>query len=100
MHFDINELKSRLILLEELLNSTDDKYKKIAEESCKITSVYYDGYKTLLENDLTQSLIFVTVTSDYVLTINYSASNKYFDLGIDSVENIVGSIAIQFKIRV
>ena len=29
MHFDINELKSRLILLEELLNSTDDKYKKI-----------------------------------------------------------------------
>ena len=29
MHFDINKLKFRLILLEELLNSTDDKYKKI-----------------------------------------------------------------------
>ena len=28
MHFDINELKSRLIHLEELLNSTEDKYKK------------------------------------------------------------------------
>ena len=29
MHFDINKLKFRLILLEELLNSTDDKYKKV-----------------------------------------------------------------------
>lgn len=87
----IDEINSSII---SKLLQDNDKYKKIAEESCKITSVYYDGYKTLLENDLTQSLIFVTVTSDYVLTINYSASNKYFDLGIDSVENIVGSIAI------
>lgn len=90
-NMSVEEANSSII---SKLLQDNDKYKKIAEESCKMTSVYYDGYKTLLENDSNQSLIFVTVTSDYVLTINYSALNKYFDLGIDSVENIVGSIAI------
>ncbi|MGN0973189.1 MAG: hypothetical protein ACI4OT_00445 [Bacilli bacterium] len=87
----VEEVNSSIIY--KLLQD-NDKYKKIAEESCKMTSVYYDGYKTLLENDANQSLIYVTMTSDYILTVNYSALNKYFDLGIDSVENIVGSIAI------
>ena len=76
------------------LMSDNTSYKRIAEQKTKITNIYYDGYKTLLEDKNNQALVFVCSTSDYVLTVNYSAENKYFDMSLDSVENIVGSIAI------
>ena len=76
------------------LMSDNKDYKKIVDQKMKITSIYYDGYKTLLEDNNHQALVFVCSTSNYILTVNYIAENQYFDMSLDSVENIVGTIAI------
>ena len=91
INMSVDEINSSVV---SKLMSDNKNYKRIAEEKGKITGIYYDGYKTLLEDSNNQALIFVCSTSDYVLTVNYTASNKYFDMSLDSVENIVGTIAI------
>ncbi len=91
VNMSVEDINSSVI---SKLMSDNSTYAKIAEEDGKFTSIYYDGYKTLLESDDSQALVFVVVTSDYIVTVNYTAKNKYFDLELDSVENIVGSIAI------
>lgn len=76
------------------LMDKNENYKKLAEQKMKLTSVYYDGYKTLFENNTSESLVFVISSSDYVVVVNYSAKNKYFDMSIDSVESIIGSMVV------
>ena len=90
-NMSIEEINSSVI--SKLINENDE-YKKITDTSMKVTSVYYDGYKTLLENNTSEALVYVTATNDSVLIINYTAKNKYFDMSLDSVENIVGSIVM------
>lgn len=91
MNMSIEDINSGVIAK---LMGDNKNYKKIAEQKIKMTSVYYDGYKTLLEDSDNQALVYVCSTSDYILVVNYGANNKYFDMSLDSVESIVGSIAI------
>lgn len=85
----VEEINSSVI---SKLMSENEEYKKISDKAMKLTSVYYDGYKTLLENNTSEALVFVVATNDNVLVVNYTAKNKYFDMSLDSVESIVGSI--------
>ena len=91
MNMSIDEINSNII--SELMKENEE-YKKLADQKMKLTSVYYDGYKTLFENNTSEALIFVISTNDSVVIVNYSAKNKYFDMSIDSVESIVGSMVI------
>lgn len=91
INMSIDDINDNII--SKMMNENEN-YKKLADKKLKLTSVYYDGYKTLFENNTSEALVFVISTSDYVVIVNYTAKNKYFDMSIDSVESIVGSMVI------
>lgn len=71
------------------INEQNKTYKLISQSNDKITKYSYDGYKFLYEGDSSQTMVVVTKIGDKMLLFNYEAKNKYFDILIDSVENII-----------
>jgi hypothetical protein len=71
------------------IEKQNDSYKLISEQSLKVTSNKYDGYELLYENDTNQSMIVIGKKADKLFITNYVADNQYFDILLDSVENIL-----------
>lgn len=79
-------------ILDELLfnlEKQNSSYKLLSKEKDLITKYKYDGYKLLYENDESQVLVIMGKKADKVLLVTYEATNKYFDILLDSVQNIV-----------
>ena len=71
------------------INNQNREYKLISQKDSKVTKSYYDGYKFLYESDTSQVMITIAKTGDKVIIFNYEAKNKYFDILLDSVQNII-----------
>ena len=71
------------------INDQNKEYKLISQKDSKITKSSYDGYKFLYESDSSQVMITIAKTGDKVIIFNYEAKNKYFDILLDSVQNII-----------
>lgn len=79
-------------IIEEILfklKKQNETYNLLSKEKDLITKYKYDGYKLLYENNDNQVLVFIGKNGDKVLLITYEATNEYFDILLDSVQNIV-----------
>lgn len=79
-------------ILDELLfnlEKQNSSYKLLSKEKDLITKYKYDGYKLLYENEESQVLVIMGKKADKVLLVTYEATNEYFDILLDSVQNIV-----------
>lgn len=77
------------------INSQNSNYKLIFKKEDKVTKLEYSGYKLLYENDESQAMITILKNGDKVVVFNYEALNKYFDILLDSVQNIIYNFALK-----
>lgn len=77
------------------INSQNSNYKLISKKEDKVTKFEYSGYKLLYENDESQAMITILKNGDKVVVFNYEALNKYFDILLDSVQNIIYNFALK-----
>lgn len=77
------------------INSQNSNYKLISKKEDKVTKLEYSGYKLLYENDESQAMITILKNGDKVVVFNYEALNKYFDILLDSVQNIIYNFALK-----
>lgn len=80
--------------LELNIKSNYKDYKTINNTSFKITKKSYDGYQMLFENGKSQQLVALGKSSKYIFVINYTSSNYYFDMLLDSVNTIIYNFSI------
>ena len=87
-------------LIDEIIYSIQKQntdYKLISRKEDKLTKYEYNGYKLLYENNKDQVMINTYKRSDQLITIRYEANNKYFDILLDSVHNIIYNLNIKDK---
>lgn len=77
------------------INSQNSDYKLISKKEDKVTKLEYSGYKLLYENNESQAMITILKSGDKVVVFNYEALNKYFDILLDSVQNIIYNFALK-----
>ena len=79
-------------LIDELLYNIgleNKEYNILQKEKANITKHSYEGYKVLYENKTHQALVVVAKKSEKVMLLTYEANHEYFDILLDSVENII-----------
>ena len=79
-------------IIEELLYNIgleNKEYNILQKEKSNITRHSYEGYKLLYENKTHQALVVVAKKSEKVMLFTYEAKHEYFDILLDSVENII-----------
>lgn len=79
------------------INKQNKGYKLISKKQDKVTKNEFNGYKLLYESDSSQAMIIVTKTGENILIFNYESSNKYFDIILDSAQNIIYNFSIKPK---
>lgn len=79
-------------LMDEVLyhiNSINKEYKLIAKKEDVFTSNQFKGYKMLYEKEKEQVMVVAFKKSDKLIMICYEAESKYFDILLDSVQNVI-----------
>lgn len=79
-------------MLDEFLfsiNQQNQQYSLLFKEKDYITENSYEGYKILYEDGESQSMIMICKKDDKLFVFNYEAKNKYFDILLDSAQNII-----------
>lgn len=89
---DISEIIDNLLYT---ISSQNKSYKLISKIDSKVTKKLYKGYRLLYENNSSQVMIVVTKIGDKIVLFNYEAKNKYFDILLDSVHNIIYNFRIK-----
>ena len=85
-------------IIDELLyglSKQNNDYKLISKKESVLTKNKYNGYKFLYENDINQVMVVAYKTSDSLVIVIYEAANNYFDILLDSVNNIIYNIEIK-----
>lgn len=85
-YLSIDELIDNVIYDVEIQNKD---YKLVSKKTTKVTVNNYNGYKYLYEYKDSEVMLVITKYSDKLLIISFEASNKNFDILLDSVENII-----------
>lgn len=102
----IKELKDEMQYktIEEIFDSLlyniqkqNDNYKLIYQERSKITINEIDGYKILLETNENQAAINLFKRGNKLVIFIYEASYGYFDILLDSVNNIIYNFKLDSK---
>ena len=78
-------------MLDELLYDIETQnkdFKLLYKEKDSITKNKYEGYRMLYENTDSQAMVVVAKKSDKLIMFTYEAKNNYFDILLDSVQNI------------
>ena len=100
---DLNEEQKYLEtedLIDELLYNIgleNKEYNILAKEKTNVTKHSYEGYKVLYENKEQQALVLIAKKSEKVMLLTYEAKHEYFDILLDSVENIIYNFDINDK---
>ncbi|MBQ7136712.1 MAG: hypothetical protein IJO43_01890 [Bacilli bacterium] len=84
-------------LIDELtydISEQNKKFELLNVKATKITKNKYSGYKLLYENDDSQAMIIVSKLGDKLLLFTYEAKHTYFDILLDSVQNIIYNFEI------
>lgn len=85
-YLSISEIIDDLLYNIEKQNTS---FKLISKKEDTITRNKYNGYKILYENNDSQVMVVIYKKSDKLVTFTYQSTNKYFDILLDSVNNIV-----------
>lgn len=83
---DIDDLIDEIIYNIGEQNKT---YKLISKKKDVFTKYEFKGYKLLYETDTNQVMIMTFKKSDKLIMASFEAENKYFDMLLDSVQNII-----------
>lgn len=92
-------------LIDEIVYNISEQngtYKLISKQKDVFTKYEFEGYKLLYESDTEQVMIIAFKKSDKLVVASYEAKNKYFDILLDSVQNIVYNFNIvdeSFKLK-
>lgn len=98
LNINIIELdnEQRYLSIDQLIDSVvydieqqNTNYKLISKKSSKVTKNNLDGYKYLYENKDNEVMLVITKYSNKLLIFSYEATNKNFDIVLDSVESII-----------
>ncbi len=76
------------------IQKQNEAYKLIYKEKTKITKNDIDGYKLLFETNNTESEIYFYKQGDKLVTFTYEAEYEFFDILLDSVNNIIYNFSI------
>lgn len=79
-------------LLDELLYNIEEQnmgFNLLYKEHDSITKNELDGYRLLYENDNSQAMVSVARKGDKLVIFTFEAKNTYFDILLDSVQNII-----------
>lgn len=98
-YFTIEDLIDEIIY--NISNQNKD-YKLISSYNDTFTKLEFSGYKLFYEIDNKQVMINTYKKSDKLIFISYEASNEYFDILLDSVQNIIynfNTIDEQFDVK-
>ena len=91
-YFSIDELIDELTYSIQKQNSN---YNFISKKEDKLTKFQFNGYKLLYENDKNQVMVILFKKSDKLVSIRYEANTDYFDILLDSFNNIVYNLDIK-----
>lgn len=83
---DIDDLIDEIVYNVGEQNKT---YKLISKQKDIFTKYEFNGYKLLYETETEQVMIISFKKSDKLIVASYEAKSKYFDMLLDSVQNIV-----------
>lgn len=79
-------------LVDEILYNIENQnkdYKLITKKEDSFTKSEYKGFKFLYENKDSQVMVATYKKGERLVMISYEASNDYFDILLDSVQNII-----------
>ncbi len=77
------------------IQKQNNNYKLIYKEQTKITNQDIDGYKILFETDENQASIYLYKQGNRLVIFTYEATYEYFDILLDSVNNIIYSFTLK-----
>ena len=77
------------------ISSNNKEVKLIGKEQVKVNN--NDAYKALYKKDNNTILITVVKESDKLILFEYTASNKYYDLVLDSANHVINSFRLSHK---
>ncbi len=83
---DIDDLIDEIIYN---ISEQNEVYKLISKQKDVFTQYEFNGYKLLYETSSEQTMVMTFKKSDKLIIASYEAENKYFDMLLDSVQNIV-----------
>lgn len=92
-------------LIDEIIYNISNQnktYKLISNHNDTFTKMEFNGYKLLYEVDNEQVMINTYKKSDKLIFISYEATNEYFDILLDSVQNIIynfNTVDEQFNVK-
>ena len=71
------------------IHEQNENYKLISKLDGFFTKYGYSGYKMLYENDEEQVMVITFKKDDKLVVAIYESKHKYFDILLDSVQNII-----------
>lgn len=92
-------------LIDEIIYNISNQnktYKLISNHKDTFTKMEFNGYKLLYEVDNEQVMINTYKKSDKLIFISYETTNEYFDILLDSVQNIIynfNTVDEQFNVK-
>ncbi len=89
---DIDQMIDNLVYQ---INAQNKDYNLITQSADKITKKEIAGYKLLYENNSNQVLITIYKEDNKLVIFNYESKDKYFDILLDSVQNIIYNFEIK-----
>lgn len=98
---DENEYKMLDELFDSLLyniQKQNKNYKLLYKEKKQITKNSIEAYKILFETDNTEAIVYFYKQGSKLVTIIYEADYEYFDILLDSVNNIIYNFSVKEQI--
>ena len=88
------DIKSIIDVVRNQLLEENKGYKLINEKDELLTRNNYQGYKYLFEKDNYNAISAIYKTEDKLIMFNYTASIDYFDILLDSVNDIIYNFSL------
>ncbi len=98
---DENKYQSISELIDEIIyniKENNSNYNLLQKEDTFLTKNNYQGYKLLYESGDNEVLVSVFKKEDKLVFISYLANNTYFDILLDSVNNIIYNFDIKEEV--
>lgn len=86
------DLSDIVVDLTSLIEKQNPNYKMISSQ--EDPSDKYDSFEFLYEYDNEQALVYIYKKDTKLVTIYYTADSKYYDIVLDSVDSILGTLLI------
>lgn len=79
------------------IEKSNPNYKLLSQDKTYITKNHFLGYSYLYENKNNNVKVSVYKDSKYIVIITYEAKSKYFDMLLDSANNVIYNFKLQEK---